>query len=44
MFYQIRIREEDIEKTTFRTAIGNYDYVVTTMGTTGSVGSTDLMM
>ncbi len=44
MFYQLRIREEDIEKTTFRTAIGNYAYVVTPMGTTGSVGSTALMM
>ena len=44
MFYQLRIREEDIEKTAFRTAIGNYAYVVTPMGTTGSVGSTALMM
>ena len=44
MFYQLRIREEDIEKTTFRTAIGNYAYVVTPMGTTGSVGSTSIMM
>jgi hypothetical protein len=44
MFYQLRIREEDIEKTVFRTAIGNYAYVVTPMGTTGSVGSTALMM
>jgi hypothetical protein len=44
MFYQLRIREEDIEKTSFRTAIGNYAYVVTTMGTTGSVGSTTLMI
>ncbi len=44
MFYQLRIREEDIEKTDFRTAIGNYAYVVTPMGTTGSVGSTVIMM
>ena len=44
MFYQLHIREEDIEKTTFRTSIGNYAYVVTPMGTTGSVGSTALMM
>jgi hypothetical protein len=44
MFYQLRIREEDIEKTAFRTAMGNYAYVVTPMGTTGSVGSTALMM
>jgi hypothetical protein len=44
MFYQLRIREEDIEKTAFRTSMGNYAYVVTTMGTTSRVGSTDLMM
>ena len=44
MIYQLRIREEDIEKTSFRTAIGNYAYVVTPIGTTGSVGSTALMM
>jgi hypothetical protein len=44
MSYQLRIREEDIEKTVFRTAIGNYAYVVTPMGSTGSVGSTVLMM
>ena len=44
MFYQLRIREEDIEKTVFRTAVGNYAYVVTTMGTTGSVDSTVLMI
>jgi hypothetical protein len=44
MFYQLYIREEDIEKTTFRTSIGNYAYVVTLMVTTGSVGSTVLMM
>ena len=44
MFYQLRIREEDIEKTVFRTAIGNYAYVVTPMGTTDSVGSTSLMI
>ena len=44
MFYQRHIREEDIEKTTFRTSIGNYAYVVTPMGTTDSVSSTVLMM
>ena len=44
MFYQLRIREEDIDKTVFHTAIGNYSYVVTPMGTTGSVVSTALMM
>ncbi len=44
MFYHRLIREEDIEKTVFRTSIGNYAYVVTPMGTTGSVGSTTLMI
>ncbi len=44
MLYQLRIREEDIEKTVFHTSIGNYAYVVTPMSTTGSVDSTVLMM
>ena len=44
MFYQLRIKEDDIEKTAFRTAIGNFIFTVTPMGTTDSVGSTALMM
>ncbi len=44
MFYQILIKEDDIEKTDFRTAIGNFTFTVTPMGTTGRVGSTALMI
>lgn len=39
MFYQIRVRPEDVEKTSFRTIFGLYNWKVTPMGTTGSVGT-----
>ena len=38
-FYQIRVNEEDIENTAFRTPIGVYEFTVTPMGTTPSVGT-----
>ena len=39
MFYQIRVEPSDIEHTAFRTAVGCYEYLVTPMGTTPSVGT-----
>ena len=38
-FYQIRIEPEDTSKTAFRTAFGLYEFCVTPMGSTGSVGT-----
>jgi hypothetical protein len=38
-FYQIRVNEEDIENTAFRTPIRVYEFTVTPMGTTPSVGT-----
>ena len=39
MFYQIRVEPSDVEHTAFRTAVGCYEYLVTPMGTTPSVGT-----
>ena len=39
MFYQIRVEPADVEHTAFRTAVGCYEYLVTPMGTTPSVGT-----
>ena len=39
MFYQIRVEPSDVENTAFRTAVGCYEYLVTPMGTTPSVGT-----
>ena len=38
-FYQIRVEPEDVENTAFRTAVGCYEFLVTPMGTTPSVGT-----
>ena len=38
-FYQIRVEPEDIEKTSFRTCFGLYNWTVCPMGMTGSTGS-----
>ena len=38
-FYQIRVEPSDVENTAFRTAVGCYEYLVTPMGTTPSVGT-----
>ena len=38
-FYQIRIEPDDTSKTAFRTAFGLYEFCVTPMGSTGSVGT-----
>ena len=38
-FYQIRVAPEDIQKTAFRTCYGLYNWTVTPMGMTGSVGT-----
>ena len=38
-FYQIRIDPADTSKTAFRTAFGLYEFCVTPMGSTGSVGT-----
>jgi hypothetical protein len=35
-YHQLRIREEDIEKTTFRTRYGHYEYIVIPFGLTYS--------
>jgi hypothetical protein len=39
MFYQIRVEPSDIKNTAFRTAVGCYEFLVTPMGTTPSVGT-----
>ena len=44
MFYQIRVEPKDVENTAFRTAVGVYEYLVTPMGTTPSVGTAMNMM
>jgi hypothetical protein len=35
-YHQLRIREEDIEKTTFSTRYGHYEYVVVSFGLTNA--------
>jgi hypothetical protein len=35
-YQQVRIKEEDISKTTFRTKYGNYEFVVVTFGLTNA--------
>ena len=36
IYHQVRIKEEDIHKTTFRTRYGNYEFLVVTFGLTNS--------
>jgi hypothetical protein len=36
VYYQVRINEEDIHKTTFRTRYGNYEFVVVPFGLTNA--------
>jgi transposase InsO family protein len=38
-FHQIRLKEEDIEKTAFRTRYGSYEYTVLPMGITNAPGT-----
>jgi hypothetical protein len=35
-YHQLRIKEEDIEKTSFRTRYGHYEYVVMSFGLTNA--------
>ena len=38
-YHQVRIKEEDIYKTTFRTRYGNYDFVVVPFGLTNALAT-----
>ena len=43
-YHQIRMREEDIEKTAFRTRYGQFEYLVTPFGLTGAPGCFQTLM
>ena len=43
-YHQIRMREEDIEKTAFRTRYGQFEYMVTPFGLTGAPGCFQTLM
>ena len=38
-YHQIRVAEDDIEKTTFRTRYDNYEWLVMSFGLTGALGT-----